>query len=497
MNAAPKRLTMIERNFYKDEFEELIRDKTDQYKMYPSDKVWMGIYNILHTRRKRFITGMSILISSILFFAGKELLTTPKQIPNNRKIASSPVDAKTAESKPITLASPLLAFSDLKKENLDQPSGGSYLEYKPGLEKWVRPDGQTEEQAGIITPPSENFDAIEPNSISKQPIISSAPTSDQELAWNAKIAGQLPVVRNGSVTESNFSPEGLLRNQTEKAGGVKALLDENKDKDQINWLAENAMANLVSLKKYSSEWQLYFSPTANYRKISGGSNYSSQSPSVQNVPIAPVQMGSANSFVDNNPAVGFEVGSSIQYRVTRNISLRAGLQFNYSRYTIQTYTASQPQPATIILSSVSPSNGLPQTYTNFSSIQNFGGKYPLNLENQYFQLSAPMGMEMRIFGNGRLQFNIAGTLQPTYLFNRNSYLLTTDYSSYTQDPPLIRKWNLNGDIEAFFSYRLGNFRWQIGPQFGYQLLSTYTDKYPLKENLMEYGIKIGITKTIR
>jgi hypothetical protein len=104
---------------------------------------------------------------------------------------------------------------------------------------------------------------------------------------------------------------------------------------------------------------------------------------------------------------------------------------------------------------------------------------------------------MRVIGNGKLQFNVAGTIQPTYLMNRNSYLLTTDYLNYTKEPSLFRRWNVNGGLEAFLSYQIGGFRWQIGPQFRYQLLSTYTNKYPIKENLMEYGIKIGISKTIR
>ena len=104
---------------------------------------------------------------------------------------------------------------------------------------------------------------------------------------------------------------------------------------------------------------------------------------------------------------------------------------------------------------------------------------------------------MRVLGNGKLQFSIAGTIQPTYLLNSNNYLLTTDYAYYTREPSLYRRWNVNGGLEAFISYQIGGLRWQIGPQFRYQLLSTYNDNYPLKENLMEYGIKIGITKIIR
>jgi hypothetical protein len=92
---------------------------------------------------------------------------------------------------------------------------------------------------------------------------------------------------------------------------------------------------------------------------------------------------------------------------------------------------------------------------------------------------------------------VAGTIQPTYLLNKNSYLITTDYKNYMREPSLVRRWNVNGGLEAYVSYYTGTVRWQVGPQFRYQLLSTYSRKYPIKEQLMEYGFKVGVSKTIR
>jgi hypothetical protein len=69
---------MKESNFYSDEFEQLLREKTEQYKMYPSEKVWKGIHGSLHTKRRWFITSMSLLVTGILFFAGRELLFPSK-----------------------------------------------------------------------------------------------------------------------------------------------------------------------------------------------------------------------------------------------------------------------------------------------------------------------------------------------------------------------------------------------------------------------------------
>ena len=84
---------MKESSFYSDDFEQLIREKTEQYKMYPSERVWKGVHNSLHTKRKWFIGSMSLLVTGILFFAGRELIS-----PSSRSVATR---------KPATTAAPV------------------------------------------------------------------------------------------------------------------------------------------------------------------------------------------------------------------------------------------------------------------------------------------------------------------------------------------------------------------------------------------------------
>jgi hypothetical protein len=213
------------------------------------------------------------------------------------------------------------------------------------------------------------------------------------------------------------------------------------------------------------------------------------------VPVSLVHAGEAKNYVDHTPALGFEVGSNLLYRLTRNLTLKAGLQFSFSRYTIKAYS-SNPQQTTIALNSFY--GYYMDSITAYSSIRNFGGKRVENLNNDYYQLSVPLGFELRLLGNERLQLNVAGTIQPTYLLNTNSYLLTTDYTNYTKEPSLFRRWNVNGGLETFLSYKAHNgIRWQIGPEFRYQLLSTYNNQYPIRENLKGYGLKIGLTKELK
>ena len=116
--------------------------------------------------------------------------------------------------------------------------------------------------------------------------------------------------------------------------------------------------------------------------------------------------------------------------------------------------------------------------------------------NRYYQLSLPIGIEWEILGNKLIQLNVAGTIQPTYLLNRNAYLLSTNFKNYTESPEMIRKWNINSNIEAFLSLKAGTFKWQLGPQLRYQPYSTFIPQYSIKEHLLDYGIKLGLSKSI-
>ena len=67
--------------------------------------------------------------------------------------------------------------------------------------------------------------------------------------------------------------------------------------------------------------------------------------------------------------------------------------------------------------------------------------------------------------------------------------------NYINDPSFYRRWNLNSSIETFLSYKLNNGAiLNAGPQFRYQLLSTYDSRYIYNEKLYNIGIKLGISR---
>jgi len=547
---------MKESNFYSDDFEQLIREKTEQYKMYPSEKVWKGVHSSLHTKRKWFFGSMAILVTGILFYAGKELitptshagpikkiasLTTPADESSSRTVATnrthtsfttyrgntstvrhsvqtdadlSPEDQQYKEVN-ITVSHPVITQPDLSEDlshKVNLPSEAPALPVIAGKtgfpEAWMAkaaeegaPAGAVNsgiragtEGSGTVAPAARTYTdgsvvAAGSNPTAKEVIESLSARGTEartNLAGRGNLAntkdGQDRTIRKGSI--SGAAGEG--------AKASSEAIAEAIDRQRINWLHDYAVYTLTPGPQRNRTYlQLTLAPTVNYRNLSGGE----VSPKAiqQGGPFSPMRSGDASSYVDHSPALGFEVGGSLLYRITRNLSIKGGLQFNFSRYTIKAY-ASSPRQTTLGLRS--PYGYFLDSITAPTNISNLGGSSLEKLNNDYYQLSAPIGFELRVLGNERLQVNVAATIQPTYLLNTNPYMLSPDYTSYTKYPSYFRRWNWNTSVEAFLSYRMGGVRLQVGPEFRYQLLSTYTNNYSLHENLKGYGLKIGITKVL-
>ena len=192
--------------------------------------------------------------------------------------------------------------------------------------------------------------------------------------------------------------------------------------------------------------------------------------------------------------MGYDLGGNILYKLANNFSLKAGLQFSFSRYYIKAYNSNQPQSAAVLSSYF---GYIADSLANYSLARTVNPKNPQHYQNTYYQLSIPVGIEWKVAGKGRLQFHVGASIQPSYLLNRDSYVLSSDYNNYSKEPAIFRKWNFHAGAEAFISYRVGKVRWDLGPMVRYQILSTYKDSYPLRENLMNYGIRLGFSKTIR
>lgn len=496
----------MERGFYNDEFEELIKQKADQYKMYPSDQVWKGINRALHTRKKYYWLSFFLFISGIIYYAIVQLLTpasgNKKPAANNHPApqvvaADNNSDGKTATIVPFYAQ---VTQKDTRSHGTATPR--SFV---------MNPDNDEEAIANDIVPSIVTIQSVDPaTEDSNDPATAGTSDagyhSDKTAPVKTLLADRLAVTadKNRGAALENI-PLIFLNEQYPAAppeAEQKPLAPEQaatsdagakEDEKRINWLQQFAVYNLTVPKLRRLSWQLSFAPTMNYRKLRGSD--ASIPADIKNVPIAQNVAGDPNQLVNHKPALGFELGSHFLYAVNKDLQIKAGAQFNYSRYAIEAYGSYSTDVATIALNNTSGHGS--DSVTNYTRIRNFGGDKSESLQNQYFQLSIPVGLQLRLLGTGRIQIGAAGTIQPTYLINRQTYLITTDYKNYTKEPSLVKRWNVNTGAEIFLAYKSGDLTWQVGPQFRYQLFSSYVKAYPIREYLMEYGIKIAVTKTIR
>jgi hypothetical protein len=449
---------MKERNLYNDEFERQLKEKADQFKMYPSDKVWNEVHSSLHTRKRRFVFGMSFLIGSILFLAGTQLISP---VHNTRsksitpKINTTAKPAVNADLPDFTAgnfdAKPLNNSADHHSSDEIQSGTTSFL---------LRPVIVSEKSA-----PEMQESLIEKNTARIKPI--------QPVEQSVSRKSEVPVATN-DISEGIQS----IINQT-PAIAASELIPEKTVTPSRN-----------HSDRYS--WEVYVTPTFNTHYLNG-INYRTMAQALPTAPIMVIHIANVNGFVDNTPVLGYNIGGNILYRVSKNISLKAGLEFSFSRYYINTYN-STPGQSSATLSSyfgyvadslISMSNGR-------SSID----KNPDRFQNRYYQLSIPLGVDMKVVSKGKFQVHLGATLQPSYLLNTDAYVLSNDFSSYTKDAEAFRRWNLIAGAEAYISYGVGKIRWEIGPQVRYQIFSTYKNSYPLQENMLNYGIRVGISKSI-
>jgi hypothetical protein len=103
---------------------------------------------------------------------------------------------------------------------------------------------------------------------------------------------------------------------------------------------------------------------------------------------------------------------------------------------------------------------------------------------------------LELIGNHQLKWFAGATIQPSYIVGGYPGQNTNEMKSYlTEYSSGFRKWNVNTSFETFLSYKLPNgSRINAGPQFRYQLFSSYESKYLYNDKQYNIGLKLGISR---
>jgi hypothetical protein len=188
------------------------------------------------------------------------------------------------------------------------------------------------------------------------------------------------------------------------------------------------------------------------------------------------------------PSIGWEFGFSFLRTINPIVQIRYGVQFNYNSYAIM---AVQGAPALANLSL--NSSGRTQRLSN---LENRSGIKSQAYSNRNYQFSLPFGVMIKLNKSQRSNLIVGISVQPSYLMNTSAYLLSTDLRNYIEAPDMVRRWNIHSSTELLYTKKIGQYRIIAGPQIRFQHLSANKKDYPFKENLIEYGLKIGLIRDI-
>lgn len=445
-----------------DSFERMLKKKADEYRMYPSSQSWDKIQKKVQGKNNLF-SFKSIGLTLVLISAFSLYLS--KNQGAYTKVTQSPAPVALIQSERSFEATTTLL-------NHENNTNTSRLQTKPLLisdNNVLLSDDPSTTNEELIA--GENAEPVLAEPLPADPSLADEPLFIQKASNESVLSAHKPDV-------SRTEPEQKLSFVHTQAQPEEALTEETdtyKTDAEINY---EVKVPVIKKPKTGKQLQFYFTPSASYRVL-----YADNKITFGNLP-----QPNPENAATHTPAPGFEAGAALLFPVSKKVHFRTGLQLNYTHYTVIAFNAA-PQLTTIRL--------------NYSSIQrittlnNNFGYFAKEIANETFQLSIPVGVEIQLAGKKKLQWDVAGNIQPTYLLTASGYLLTNDLKYYVKAPDLLSRINLNSSIETFIRWNTGKMILQAGPQLRYQLFSNARGEYPIREHLVDYGFRIGIVKPLR
>ena len=539
-------------------FEDFIQQQSDDFRMYPSKRVWHSLYNNLHPGRKWPSISMCIVLLTTLFLVGylntrdthstvaqhqltKNSLVTNSTFADNsfvvllnesflstlnlNRITDNLVSQNKVGVPSIYLAK--LSFSKSKtnilvsainrnkRSNILDDENQSAISSKSTFANRYHTSNSTiSSTAGSVNIAATIDDAV--SSLDKPTeALNKATfaiiTSEKNITDNEENLNEgeklSPVTHRRLSNENNITLTAMPVEATTKnsisetsltkiaigTGGTSPVNKTSLNQGEKSWIENYALYNKPVAKKWKGrvETQLYITPSVVYRQLhdnGAGKNRSSNFPSsfINNTDI--------NNRVAQMPSLGFELGFNWLYQLPKGLKLKGGFQLNFTRYAIHAFD--NHHPTATALSMNSSTNDLLYEVFRSTPYSNKVGLDAVKLHNQTVQLSIPMGIDVKLAGNDNVEWYAGATIQPTYVLNGKSYLLSSDERTYVKDNSMLNHFNMNAGFETYLSFKKDGYTLQVGPQLRTQLFSTNSKMFTIEERLQGYGLKIGISKKL-
>ncbi len=499
--------------FYDNEdFNEYLKQKVRGQRMYPSDLIWRNIQTTLHGQRSW--PGLSVIsIFIIAAITAGTILTKP----NNHlaKAQYHPIISLniTATEKQRNTATEILhqhfSAENITEQTITAMGKSSGININNNDAAVVLPDpnspltndavstfastsSQAIAQANSPKPKISPVvaDHVSLKEVEEKPVvdvqeinsyINDAIIPDNVFSFMSTVP--MPKKQNGLLMQSSFNMNTRYTSSYARKYITLNFLNRRPSSNN-NYYKQNAKGSKLSI-------QFYTTPSVSYRRLTDAAT---GHPASSFIPQTPGPVITNNPpTVHNSPAIGIEAGFALGYKITDQLTFKTGLQYNMRQYNITAYNHPAQTEAIGFLSNNSPDTINLVSRNNDAS----SNSYQTTLNNRYYEVSIPIGIDWKVATFDRFSIGVAGFVQPTYTFNRHSFLITTDLKNYVNGSSLLRQWNINTSVESYIAYKMGDYTLQAGPELRYQQLPSFSSQYPIKEFLIDYGFKVGVTKAIK
>lgn len=531
---------MNENRINDNHFEKLLKEKADEFVLYPSKKVWYSIYNNMHPSKKWPSITICLVLLTALFLMGN--LHTNNKIPqttiankynkintpNNNTLnnnSSHTAVLNTNKNFKVTIVTlPNIVGNTVTQQNNSQQIATiinktqAIISNKNTNNPHTNTALNAKVKATYSTQPSSpnTFATIDKNAISNnannlkntiqktiaiKAIVDNNIPSDVMAATTNFIANDEKI--NTLNTTTNTVDILIEKNSTMAINEAKKETTISNTNNTVNahllsttdksWIEHDILYNSRKAKKWKAKLyiQAYVTPSISFRHLN---NNTIGKVTANQAAIINQDNTEMNNKASYTPSYGIETGIGFKYAVNKKIKIKTGIQFNFTRYTIGAFDNHHPAATSITIND--SKTDVPYQVYKSTSFSSKNGVTAINLHNTSYQLSIPIGIDYKIAGNDNIQWYAGATLQPTIVLSGKNHLLSTDYKYFIKDNSLMNRFNLHAGLETYISFTNNGINWQIGPQIRYQLFTTNTSLYNIEEKLTNVGLKIGITKKL-